>query len=59
MVGKLDEAMSLSKDILGKIASHQVGYESTSGRYASYILGYYQLYVFKIWQKPKPILISV
>jgi len=47
MVGKLDEAMSLSKDILGKIASHQVGYESTSGRYASYILGYYQLYVFK------------
>jgi hypothetical protein len=24
-----------------------VGYEAVSGRYASYILGYYQLYVYK------------
>ncbi len=53
MVGKLDEAMNLSKDILAKIAAHQVGYESTSGRYASYILGYYQLYVFKNFEEAK------
>lgn len=47
MVGKLDQAMELSKDILSKIDQHQIGYEATSGRYASYILGYYYLYVFK------------
>jgi tetratricopeptide (TPR) repeat protein len=37
----------LLKDILLKIGQHQIGYEATSGRYASYILGYYYLYVFK------------
>ena len=47
MIGKLDQAMELSKDILLKIGQHQIGYEATSGRYASYILGYYYLYVFK------------
>ena len=47
MTGKLDQAMELSKDILLKIGQHQIGYEATSGRYASYILGYYYLYVFK------------
>lgn len=47
MIGKLDQAMELSKDILSKIDRHQIGYEATSGRYASYILGYYYLYVFK------------
>ena len=47
MIGKLDQAMELSKDILSKIDQHQIGYEATSGRYASYILGYYYLYVFK------------
>jgi hypothetical protein len=47
MIGKLDQAMELSKDILLKIDQHQIGYEATSGRYASYILGYYYLYVFK------------
>ncbi len=47
MLGKLDEAMEISKSILQKIDNHQVGYEGVSGRYASYILGYYQLYIFK------------
>lgn len=47
MLGKLDEAMEISKSILQKIENHQVGYEGVSGRYASYILGYYQLYIFK------------
>lgn len=46
LLGKLDLAMTLSKDILNKVALHQVGYEATSGRYASYILGYYQMYIF-------------
>lgn len=47
MLGKLDEAMQISKSILDKIDKHQVGYEGVSGRYASYILGYYQLYIFR------------
>ena len=47
MLGKLDEAMEVSKSILNKIDNHQVGYEGVSGRYASYILGYYQLYIFR------------
>ncbi|MFL0163263.1 tetratricopeptide repeat protein [Aquirufa salirivi] len=47
MLGKLDEAMEVAKSILNKIDHHQVGYEGVSGRYASYILGYYQLYIFK------------
>ncbi|MHA8057025.1 tetratricopeptide repeat protein [Aquirufa nivalisilvae] len=47
MLGKLDEAMEVSKSILSKIDNHQVGYEGVSGRYASYILGYYQLYIFR------------
>ncbi|MEY4273877.1 MAG: hypothetical protein RL638_825, partial [Bacteroidota bacterium] len=45
--GRIDEAMEQSKEILNRIAQHQVGYEAVSGRYASYILGYYQLYVYK------------
>ncbi|MEY3645376.1 MAG: hypothetical protein RL127_84 [Bacteroidota bacterium] len=47
MVGKLDEAEEQAKAILDRIENHQVGYEGVSGRYASYILGYYNLYVFK------------
>ncbi|MHA8069751.1 tetratricopeptide repeat protein [Aquirufa ecclesiirivi] len=47
MLGKLDEAMEVAKSILNKIDNKQVGYEGVSGRYASYILGYYQLYIFK------------
>ena len=47
MVGKLDEAEEQAKAILDRIEKHQVGYEGVSGRYASYILGYYNLYVFK------------
>jgi hypothetical protein len=47
MVGKLDEAEEQAKSILDRIENHQVGYEGVSGRYASYILGYYNLYVFK------------
>jgi tetratricopeptide (TPR) repeat protein len=47
MVGKLDEAEEQAKSILDRIEKHQVGYEGVSGRYASYILGYYNLYVFK------------
>jgi hypothetical protein len=47
MSGNVEEATSLSKEILRRIESHQVGYEGTSGRYASYILGYYALYVYR------------
>lgn len=47
MVGKLDEAMEQSKSILERINQHRPGYEAVSGRYASYILGYYNLYVFR------------
>jgi hypothetical protein len=47
MVGKLDEAEEQATSILDRIEKHQVGYEGVSGRYASYILGYYNLYVFK------------
>ncbi|MFY9158364.1 tetratricopeptide repeat protein [Aquirufa ecclesiirivi] len=47
MLGKLDESMEVAKSILNKIDNKQVGYEGVSGRYASYILGYYQLYIFK------------
>ncbi|MEY4383520.1 MAG: hypothetical protein RI995_1062 [Bacteroidota bacterium] len=54
MQGKYEEASTLSKQILERIASHQVGYEAVSGRYASYILGYYQLYVFKNLGEAKP-----
>jgi tetratricopeptide (TPR) repeat protein len=45
--GNVEEASSLSKEILRRIDQHQVGYEGTSGRYASYILGYYSLYVYR------------
>ncbi|MEY3956593.1 MAG: hypothetical protein RLZ73_1048, partial [Bacteroidota bacterium] len=45
MSGNMEEASSLSKEILRRIDQHYVGYEATSGRYASYILGYYALYV--------------
>ncbi len=54
MQGKYDEASSLSKQILERIESHQAGYEAVSGRYASYILGYYQLYLFKNTNEAKP-----
>jgi tetratricopeptide (TPR) repeat protein len=47
MNGNMVEASSLSKEILRRIEQHQVGYEATSGRYASYILGYYALYVYR------------
>jgi cytochrome c-type biogenesis protein CcmH/NrfG len=47
MNGNIDEASSLSKEILRRIDQHQVGYEGTSGRYASYILGYYALYAYR------------
>lgn len=47
LVGRMDESMEQSKEILKRIAQRQVGYEAVSGRYASYIMGYYQLYVFK------------
>jgi tetratricopeptide (TPR) repeat protein len=43
--GNIQEATSLCKEILRRIEQHQIGYEGTSGRYASYILGYYALYV--------------
>jgi tetratricopeptide (TPR) repeat protein len=45
--GNMDEATSLAKEILRRLDQHQVGYEATSGRYASYILGYYALYVYR------------
>lgn len=54
MQGKYDEASTLSKQILERIESRQVGYEAVSGRYASYILGYYQLYLFKNTNEAKP-----
>jgi len=54
MQGKFDEATALSKQILERIESKQVGYEAVSGRYASYILGYYQLYLFKNAIEAKP-----
>jgi tetratricopeptide (TPR) repeat protein len=47
MNGNVEEATSLSKEILRRIDQHYVGYEATSGRYASYILGYYALYVYR------------
>ncbi|MHA8067233.1 tetratricopeptide repeat protein [Aquirufa sp. ROCK2-A2] len=53
MVGKLDEAIPICKSILAKIDQHQPGYEAVSGRYASYILGYYQLYIFKNLEEGK------
>ena len=45
--GNMEEATSLAKEILRRLDQHQVGYEATSGRYASYILGYYALYVYR------------
>lgn len=54
MQGKYDEASTLSKQILERIENRQVGYEAVSGRYASYILGYYQLYLFKNTNEAKP-----
>lgn len=54
MQGRLDEATRLSKEILDRIESREVGYEAVSGRYASYILGYYQFYVFKNASAAKP-----
>ncbi len=54
MQGKYDEASTLSKQILERIESHQPGYEAVSGRYASYILGYYQLYLFRNPIEAKP-----
>ncbi|RVU25935.1 tetratricopeptide repeat protein [Sandaracinomonas limnophila] len=47
MQGNMEEATLLSKQILERIDNHEVGYEAVSGRYASYILGYYQLYVLR------------
>ncbi len=47
MNGKLVEAEELAKGILERVEKRQVGYEGVSGRYASYILGYYNLYVYK------------
>jgi hypothetical protein len=47
MSGNMEEASSLSKEILRRVEQRQVGYEGTSGRYASYILGYYALYVHR------------
>ena len=37
--GKFTDAERVSKDIIAKIDSGQVGYEATSGRYASFFLG--------------------
>jgi tetratricopeptide (TPR) repeat protein len=53
MAGKLDEAIPICKSILSKIEQRQPGYEAVSGRYASYILGYYQLYIFKNLEEGK------
>jgi hypothetical protein len=44
----LDEAEEQATSILDRIEKHQVGYEGVSGRYASYILGYYNLYVLQL-----------
>ncbi len=37
--GKFNEAERVSKDILSRVDSAQVGYEATSGRYAAFFLG--------------------
>lgn len=40
VLGKADEAETLSQELLNNVNSGKPGYESTSGRYAAYILAY-------------------
>jgi tetratricopeptide (TPR) repeat protein len=40
MQGRIDEVEEVSKSILDKLDRGMPGYEATSGRYASYYLGY-------------------
>lgn len=47
MLGHLEEATNAAQDILQRVDQKMIGYEATSGRYATYILGYYQCYVYK------------
>lgn len=40
MLSKADEAETLAQELLANVEMGKYGYESTSGRYAAYILGY-------------------
>ena len=45
--GQFDECERVSKDILAKIATGMPGYEATSGRYASYFMGYLNQFKYR------------
>jgi hypothetical protein len=52
--GKWAETEIVAKDILYKIAIGMPGYESTSGRYASYFLGHINTYLYRNKEAAKP-----
>ncbi|WP_337040579.1 tetratricopeptide repeat protein [Emticicia sp. 17c] len=53
VLGRADEAEALAIELLNNISSGKVGYESTSGRYAAYILGYINMNYKRDYAKAK------
>lgn len=51
--GQLEECERVSKEILDKIDRRLPGYEATSGRYASFFLGYINRYRYRDMSKAK------
>ena len=45
ITGRMQEAETSARQILERLANKQFGYEGASGRYASYILGYYSQFI--------------
>ncbi len=53
MIGKWDEAESMSLEILSKVNTATHGYESTAGRYSAFIIAYINHYMRKDYAKAK------